>query len=117
MSESEVNVCRIEDLDDPGCREFVIGSGDWPFKGFVVRQGDAVHAYQNYCVHQGHPLNWSPDNFLTKDKRQIICSSHGAVYDIESGECVGGPCVGKMLRRVECEVRDGYVIARGPTRA
>lgn len=107
----------LAELDDPGCREFRIGEGDWPFKGFVVRQGDKVFAYQNYCAHVGHPLNWSPDSFLTEDQSKIICASHGALYDIESGACVGGPGRGRSLRRVDCNVRDGMVVVRGPTSA
>jgi len=117
MTEVETEVGLLEEIADPGCREFSIGKGDWPFKGFVVRQGDKIYAYQNFCVHVGHPLNWAPDAFLTKDRQQIICSSHGAVYEIDSGECVGGPCRGKSLRRVACEVRDGIVIVRGPDSA
>jgi len=104
----------LDELDDPGCREFSIGDGDWPFKGFVVRKGERIFAYQNYCMHVGHPLNWKPDGFLTKDGSQIICSSHGAVYEIESGNCVGGPCPGKVLRAVDVEVREGQVVVRGP---
>jgi len=114
MSDVEVQIGALEDIADPGCREFSIGKGDWPFKGFVVRQGNELYAYQNYCVHVGHPLNWAPDSFLTKDRQQIICSSHGAVYEIDTGVCVGGPCRGKSLRRVHCEVRDGVVFVRGP---
>lgn len=117
MTDIEVTVGLFEDLDDPGCREFSIGDGDWPFKGFVVRHGSNVHAYQNFCAHVGHPLNWAPDAFLTKDRSQIICASHGAVYEIESGECVAGPCRGKALRRVDCEVRNGTVFVCGPTSA
>ena len=67
----EIAVGRVDELDDPGCREFQIGDGDWPFRGFVVRRGDDVYAYQNFCVHVGHPLNWSPDRFLTKDKQAL----------------------------------------------
>ena len=67
----EVAVGALEDIDDPGCREFAIGDGDWPFRGFVVRQGGDVFAYQNFCVHAGHPLNWKPDEFLTKDKSAL----------------------------------------------
>ena len=52
--------------------EFSIGDGDWPFKGFVVRVGDRIHAYQNFCVHVGHPLNWSPDKFLNKDGTALL---------------------------------------------
>jgi nitrite reductase/ring-hydroxylating ferredoxin subunit len=109
----EVVVGRIDELDDPGCREFSIGDGDWPLRGFVVRQGDEVFAYQNVCMHVGHPLNWKPDSFLTKDGSQIICASHGALYDIQNGECVAGPCPGKLLRKVEIDITDGVIVARG----
>ncbi|MDJ0700933.1 MAG: Rieske 2Fe-2S domain-containing protein [Woeseiaceae bacterium] len=110
----EVAVGALDELDDPGCREFSIGDGDWPFKGFVVRKGDAVYAYRNYCVHVGHPLNWMPDGFLTRDRSAIICASHGAMYEIETGLCVAGPCKGKSLREVQVEVRDGVIYATGP---
>ena len=110
----EIVVCGLDELDDPGCKEFRIGEGDWPFRGFVVRQGAAVYAYQNFCMHAGHPLNWKPDGFLTGDGSQIICSSHGAIYEIDSGECVAGPCPGKKLRPVEVTVKDGEVVVTGP---
>jgi len=114
LNEVEVCVGRLDELEDPGCREFTIGEGDWPFRGFVVRQGDAVFAYQNFCMHAGHPLNWAPNKFLTKDRQAIICASHGAVFDIHSGNCVGGPAAGRALRQVEVEVRDGVVYVTGP---
>lgn len=115
MSETaEVTVGRLDELGDPGCREFQIGDGDWPFRGFVVRQGDKVFAYQNFCVHVGHQLNWMPDGFLTKDKSSIICASHGAQYEIATGLCFRGPCMGKSLRKVDVVVRDGVIYAAGP---
>lgn len=114
MNTVEVAVGPLEELDDPGCREFAIGDGDWPFRGFVVRKGENVFAYQNICAHVGHPLNWKPDSFLTKAYDAIICASHGAIYKIESGECVAGPCRGRSLRKVECEIRDGVIYVSGP---
>lgn len=115
MSETkiEITVGRLDELDDPGCREFEIGEGDWPLRGFVVRQGDEVYAYENVCAHVGHPLNWMPDAFLTKDRASIMCSSHGATFEIDTGLCFAGPCTGKSLRAVEVELRDGTIFARG----
>lgn len=107
-------VARLDDIEDPGCREFTVGKGDWPFKGFIVRQGDKVFAYENVCRHAGHPLNWTPDDFLTPDGRQLICASHGAIYEIDTGLCVAGPCQGKKLNRVDVRVRGGEVVVRGP---
>ena len=109
---SEVVVCRIDELEDPGCREFRAGDDPWPFRGFVVRQANAVFAYRNHCAHAGHPLNWQPDRFLTEDGRYIICSSHGAEYDIASGGCVAGPCRGKRLDRLPVEIREGAIVVR-----
>ena len=114
-AEQEIAVGRLDELADPGCREFEIGTGDWPFRGFVVRQGDAVYAYQNFCVHVGHPLNWAPDSFLTKDRKAIICASHGATYEIATGHCFAGPGSGRSLRKVDVSIRDGVIYVTGPT--
>ncbi len=111
---TEMAVGALDEIEDPGCREFSIGDGDWPFKGFVVRRGDAVFAYQNFCAHLGHPLNWMPDRFLTKDLTAIMCASHGALYEIDTGLCFAGPCLGKELIKVELAVRDGVVYVSGP---
>ncbi len=114
MSNVEIEVGGLAEIENPGCREFTIGEGDWPFRGFVVRQGDEVFAYQNVCAHVGHPLNWSANNFLSKDKSAIICASHGATYDIETGKCFAGPGTGGALRKVEVAVRDGIIHVVGP---
>lgn len=111
---AEVAVGRVDELDDPGCREFQIGDGDWPFRGFVVRQDDQVFAYQNVCAHVGHPLNWMPDGFLSKDRQSIQCASHGALYEIGTGLCFRGPCVGKSLFGVAVDIRDGVIYVTGP---
>lgn len=112
----ELVIGPLAELDDPGSREFRIGTGDWPFKGFVVRRGVEVFAYQNFCMHVGHPLNWQPDRFLTDDGKQIVCASHGALYDIESGLCTSGPCPGQSLRSVKVEIREGNIVVTGPNR-
>ena len=103
-------ICRLDDLPDPGARAFTAGSGEWPLKGFVVRRGPAAYAYLNRCPHRGHPLNWHPERFLTPDGELILCASHGAVFEIASGACMGGPCKGVALVRLDVRVEDGYLI-------
>ncbi len=87
-----------------------MGEGDWPLKGLLVRTGDAVNGYVNYCPHAGHPLNFLPDRFLTPDGRAILCLSHGAVFEKETGTCVIGPCFGESLKRVPLRIESGYVM-------
>lgn len=111
-SKNEVAVCRFDELKDPGSREFQYEGGIG--RGFIVRKGKAVFAYQNYCMHVGHALNWKPDRFLTGDGKHIICSAHGAIYEIDNGLCVGGPCPGKKLRALPLEIRDGVVMVQVP---
>jgi nitrite reductase/ring-hydroxylating ferredoxin subunit len=50
-----------------------------------------------------------PDAFLTKDRSSIICASHGALYEIDTGLCFAGPCLGKSLRQVAVTIRDGTI--------
>jgi nitrite reductase/ring-hydroxylating ferredoxin subunit len=102
-------VCRLTQLADPGSRAFAIGEGDWPLRGFVVRKGDEVFAYVNRCPHAGHPLNWRPDDFLTLDQTLILCRSHGAVFEMNSGRCVAGPCAGQSLRALRARI-DGELV-------
>ena len=96
-------ICRLEDIPDGGAREFATET-DAPY--FAVRQGSSVYVYRNRCPHAHTPLNWMPDRFLTKDKDLIICASHGALFTIASGTCVGGPCAGQQLDSIAVEVND-----------
>ncbi len=108
-------VCRVEDIDDPGARGFLVGDGDWPFRGFVVRRDGRLYAYANVCPHARRPLDMLPDEFLIGDGSMIRCSSHGAMFVPETGECVFGPCVGARLLRLEArEDAQGRVIVRAP---
>lgn len=102
-------IARLDDIGDPGSREFAVGEGDWPLRGFVVRKGDQVFAYMNRCPHAGHPLNRSPDGFLGMNNQLIMCRSHGALFDIESGMCVAGICSGRSLQKLPVHVREGVV--------
>lgn len=103
-------ICRLSDLAQHGARGFTIGEGDFPLRGFVVHVGDGVRGYVNRCPHAGHPLDLLPQRFLTVDGALILCGSHGALFEKESGQCVAGPCVGRSLTPVPLEVRGGCVL-------
>jgi len=103
-------ICSLAEMGDPGAKGFTLGGGDWPLKGFVVRRGDSVHAYVNFCPHAGFPLNWAPDGFLAPDAPLILCRMHGALFEMETGYCVSGPCAGRALRALAVRVQRGYVM-------
>jgi nitrite reductase/ring-hydroxylating ferredoxin subunit len=93
-------VCRVSDLKDGQSYGFD------PFKKgrdtvFVVRKGDKIHAYLDICPHYNRtPLPWKKNAYLTADAQQITCSAHGAIFDIETGVCALGPCLGQSLTSV-----------------
>jgi nitrite reductase/ring-hydroxylating ferredoxin subunit len=111
---SEIDLTRVlgalRDLGPSGCREFRLGRGDWPLRGFLVRAGAEVRAYVNRCAHLNLPLNQAPDRFLTYDGTMILCTAHGAIFEKATGYCVAGPCVGRSLVAVPVRVVDGYVL-------
>ena len=103
-------LCRLDDIRDPGGKGFGFGAGTARCEIFVVRRGRQIFGYLNACPHVGTTLDWRPDEFLTFDKRHLLCGTHGAVFDIASGACLKGPCVGKSLARVAVALEGEHVV-------
>lgn len=72
----------------------------------AVRRHGRVHVYENRCPHRGVALEWQPDAFLDDSGSLIRCATHGALFLIESGDCVAGPCAGEALRALPCREDD-----------
>lgn len=68
----------------------------------AVRREGRVYIYLNRCPHRGIGLEWQPDQFLDPSASLIQCATHGALFLIESGECVAGPCAGQFLSAIDC---------------
>ena len=67
----------------------------WP--GFVIRFEGKIKAYLNVCAHVGLRLEEGSGQFFSRDSQHLICTSHGATYEPDSGLCIDGPCVGLSL--------------------
>ena len=76
---------------------------------FAVRKDGLLHLYENRCPHRQIPLEWLPDQFLDGSGSLIQCAAHGALFLIDSGECVAGPCSGQSLRPLPFVERDGII--------
>lgn len=82
---------------------------------FVVRQGERAYGYFNVCPHIGARLNWQADDFLTTGGELIICTVHGALFEIETGECLDGPPCGRHLAELSLTIdADGRIVADPP---
>ena len=106
-----VVLCALTDLDDPGAKGFEFRDGEALFNGFVVRRGLAVYGYIDRCPHAGWPLAFTPDKYLTREGDLILCAGHGALFRLDDGFCVGGPCGGKCLSPWPVTVEGGVVRA------
>jgi nitrite reductase/ring-hydroxylating ferredoxin subunit len=105
-----VALAPLEQIADGAARNFVLQMRGGRFHGFVVRRGDAVHGYVDRCPHAGMPLAQALDQYLTADGGLIECGWHGALFAIEDGRCVGGPCPGQRLTPWPVAVVDGAIV-------
>jgi nitrite reductase/ring-hydroxylating ferredoxin subunit len=105
-------LCRLDEIGNPGSKGFENIFGEEPF--FIVRRGEEVFAYGNSCPHYRAPLDWKPDEFLSYEKDLIQCSMHSALFNIDDGICIDGPCLGQALKSLSVEVVDQriYLLTR-----
>jgi nitrite reductase/ring-hydroxylating ferredoxin subunit len=108
-------LCALDEIAEPGSRSFRLDDDADHRPFFVVREGGRVVAYENVCPHAGSPLDWLPDRFLDVDRRRILCATHGALFRIADGHCIGGPGAGKSLTPVLIRIADGaiYLVEEG----
>jgi nitrite reductase/ring-hydroxylating ferredoxin subunit len=113
-AERLIGLCPLEEIADPGSRGLRLeGDGD-SGEILLVRRGDQVFGYRNSCPHTGAPLDWQPHRFLDAGGQLIQCATHGALFRIDDGECLWGPCAGQRLRPLPLVVREGIVLLRRP---
>lgn len=116
MDGDRIFLCRLDALPDGGARGFD------PWRAgqdsvLLVRRGERVFGWRDACPHHGGtPMAWRKDAYLNADRTRIVCAAHGAQFDIESGACTLGPCLGQKLEAVAL-VRgaggDIYISPRG----
>ncbi len=105
-----VALVPLAEIADGKARNFVLQMRAGRFHGFVVRRGEQVHGYVDSCPHMGLPLAQQLDAYLTPDGGLIACSWHSALFRIDDGACVGGPCPGAALTPWPVTVTDGMLV-------
>ena len=78
-------VCTIDEVE--GVRAFDLSG----FPLLVIRDAAGLRGFVNLCPHQYLPLDYRGGNILSADGARLICSSHQAQFDAESGEVCIGP--------------------------
>lgn len=99
MAARERLICASHELVDGG--DGVRFDVEWlgvKEPAFAIRYRGRVYAYLNRCAHVPVELDWQPGRFFDFTGLYLICGVHGALYDPESGACLGGRCHGQGLR-------------------
>lgn len=97
-------LCKTGDIEDPDSKSFEVKINRKTQSIFVVHKNDEFFAYYNHCPHTGASLEWQEDQFLDLDKELIQCATHDALFMIDSGECIAGPCVGEALQSLPLSI-------------
>lgn len=99
-------LCRLDDIPDGEARGFdPLRSGQDTV--LAIRRGPTLHLYRDACPHHGTtPMAWRKDAYLNAQRDRIVCSAHGAQFDIETGTCILGPCLGQSLTALRFTLND-----------
>jgi len=77
-------------------------------EAILVRAGDGVAAWLNYCQHMTH-IRLDKGSGAELRGGEVVCTNHGAYFESDSGLCTYGPCEGAYLNAVDVTVEDGAV--------
>lgn len=116
MAQDNVHlICESANLEEggKGVRFALETGGTRPQPAFVVRYNAIPRAFINLCPHAGTELDWQPGEFFETSGLYLMCATHGAIFEPESGYCCGGPCKGRTLSKVPVEERDGHIYLAG----
>jgi len=104
------SVCASNQLQEGGRGvRFLVEHKGGNSPAFVVRHAGRALAYLNRCAHKLVELDWQEGEFFDTERRYLVCSTHGAMYDPASGICTAGPCRGARLTAIPVFEADGSV--------
>lgn len=89
---------------------FTVTQNGTALPAFVIRYRERVYAYLNRCAHRSTELDWVPGRFFDRDVRYLMCATHGALYEPQTGGCAGGPCGGGLFKLEVIEKNSGIYL-------
>ncbi|RCS58686.1 Rieske (2Fe-2S) protein [Parvibium lacunae] len=113
LDASWVEIAAAEDVLEAGHGwRFPVQSIWGPGTAFIVRYAGKVYGYLNQCAHVPIELDWQPGQFFDAAGLYLICATHGACYEPDTGHCIAGPCRGKQLHKIDVIEQAGKIYWR-----
>lgn len=111
-------ICNVRDIPNRRGKSFHLlrrqpDGTQTPWHILVVLWDRKLYGYVNICPHQRVNLDWERDQFFDPNGTRLICGKHGALFQVETGACIEGPCLGARLEPVLLRVLDGDVCVTG----
>ena len=104
------SLCSIDELTELEARGFDLEPPDANKRLLVIKIDGQILVYKNSCPHTGVTLNWYSERFLDIDRKYLQCALHGALFRINDGFCVAGPCSGRSLTPVSFKIENRQLI-------
>ena len=109
-----VTIARLGEVESGKTKKFLLSVEGRETECFVVNYDGQYFAYINRCAHVPMTMDWIDNQFLTEDGRYILCATHGAAFEPDTGECIFGPPCGKFLVRVPLTIEGDRILAGQP---
>jgi len=101
----------VDELADGEARIVAFPEGRAPYRSIIVaRVGDEHRAWWNVCRHLPVPLDGGT-LVAPLEERELVCTTHGARFELDAGLCTSGPCEGEALETIELRREAGQIVA------
>lgn len=101
-SDNSIFICDSSQIEEGGRGvRFPLTAAGEDAVGFVVRFEQEVRGYLNRCAHVPMELDWNQGEFFESSGLYLMCATHGALYEPDTGKCAGGPCRGGSLKKIK----------------
>ena len=109
-----VIIAHLDEIEPGKTKKFMLSVEGRETECFLVNYDGHYFAYINRCAHVPMTMDWIDNQFLTEDGRYILCATHGAAFEPNTGECVFGPPCGRFLACVPLTIDGDRILAGQP---
>jgi len=106
---SRIRIAAIDEVEVGQTIKFSFNRRERAQEGFVGRFKGRMFAYDNICRHLPISLDYGDNRFFDSKGETLVCQTHGAVYEPDTGLCMRGPCAGASLYALEVIEEDGVL--------
>ena len=105
----KTEIYKLDDLLETDAKGMVALVSGKQRNIFIVRKGKQVFGYLNWCPHNQVLIDQIPNKFFNSDKSHIQCSKHAALFNIDDGFCIEGPCEGESLKSLDITIENDII--------